>query len=270
LNKEKKLKIQQKLESITQKWWCFLFFILLQFLPSYTSIPTDPSQMGLVIGEALSNALVYNLQSIFFVFKIIPLVLILTIPFPKNKVTRVFSFYAAISYVLFATLQSIAVTESYGIVIVLTNFIMFLIVAIFWFWETLVQKNSFSSPTLTPLTLWVIPLAVLAFWYPLNTATMMPDFNPIGIIANEAGLAFCMMTPVYLAILIIYYPNVNIATLRITSIVGVIIGFYNFLLNFMWYYESLFWNGIFHIPLIMISIYAAILSYGKARNEYDQ
>ena len=90
---------------------------------------------------------------------------------------------------------------------------------------------------------------------------MLPDFNPIWIIANEAGLAFCMMTPVYLAILIIYYPDVNIATLRITSIVGVIIGFYNFLLNFIWYYESLFWNGVFHIPLIVISIYALILSY---------
>jgi hypothetical protein len=232
-------------------------------MPSYTSIPIDMSQMGLVIGEALSNALVYNLQSIFFIFKIIPLVLILSIPFLKQRISQIFSFYAAVSYVLFATLQSIAFTETYGLVIVLTNFIMFILVATFWFWETLVQMNDFSTPTLTPQTLWVIPFAALAFWYPLTTITMMPNLNPIGIIANEAGLAFCMMTPVYLAILIVYYPNVNIVTLRITSIVGVIIGFYNFLLNFIWYYDSLFWNGVFHIPLIVISIYALILSYWK-------
>ena len=261
MNKDRIMRIQEKLEHITRKWWFFLLFILLQFMPSYTSIPIDMSQMGLVIGEALSNALVYNLQSIFFIFKIIPLVLILAIPFLKQRISPIFSFYAAISYVLFATLQSIAFTETYGLVIVLTNFIMFILVGIFWFWEILVQNNEFSSPTLSPSTVWAIPLAALAFWYPLNTTTMLPDFNPIWIITNEAGLAFCMMTPVYLAILIIYYPNVNIATLRITSIVGVIIGFYNFLLNFIWYYESLFWNGVFHIPLIVISIYALILSY---------
>ena len=266
MNEEKKRRMQEKLESVTRKWWFFLLFILLQFIPSYTSIPIDPSQIGLVIGEALSNALIYNFQSIFFLFKIIPLVLILSIPYLKNKVSRVFSFYVAISYVLFATLQSIAVTETYGLVILSANLIMFLFVAILWFWEALAMKNDLSTPRLTPSTLWVIPLAILAFWYPINTTTMMPDLNPLGIIANEAGLTFCMMTPVYLAALIIYYPNINLATLRVTSIVGVIIGFYNILVNFVWYYELMFWNGILHIPLIVLSVYALILSFRKMGN----
>lgn len=263
-NEAKRERIQETLEIVTRKWWFLLLLILLQFLPSYTSIPVDPSQVGLVIGEALSNALTYDLQSVYFLFKVIPLALILAIPFLKNRVSRIISFYAAISNILFGTLQSIALTETYGLVILLTNVIMFLLVAVFWFWETIIAKNDFTTPNLTPSTLWVIPLAFIAFWYPLNTVTMMPDFNPLGIIANEAGLTYCMMTPVYLAILIIHYPNINMATFRITSIVGVIIGFYNFLVNFVWYFELLFWNGLFHLPLIALSIYGLILSFRRA------
>ncbi len=190
----------------------------------------------------------------------------LTIPILKNRVSKVFSLYVAVSYVLFATLQSIAFTETFGLVIVLTNLIMFILIAVFWFWESLAMKNDFSTPVLTPSTLWVIPFTFLAFWYPLNTTTMIPDLNPLGIVANEAGLTFCMMTPVYLAILIIYFPNVNIATLRVTSIIGLIIGFYNFLLNFVWYSELLFWNGVFHIPLIILAIFAFTISYRKVNN----
>lgn len=252
-----------KMESITRKWWFFLLLILLQFIPPYTSVQIDPSQIGLVIGEALSNAILYDFQLVYPLFKIIPILLILAIPLFRNRVSRIFSFYVAISYVLFAILQSIAITEDYGLLIVTTNLVMFFFVASTWFWEALVQKNSFLAPRLTPSTIWVIPLAILAFWYPLNGNTMMPEFNPITIITNAAGLTFCMMTPVYLSILIIYYPDVNIATLRATSVIGIIIGFYNFLLNFVWYYELLFWNGVLHIPLIVLSIYAFILSFRK-------
>ena len=78
---------------------------------------------------------------------------------------------------------------------------------------------------------------------------MMPDFNPIHLLANVAGLAFCLMTPVYLAILILYYPKVNIATLRVTSLVGAIIGFYNMLTNFIMFPTLLWWNGVLHVPL---------------------
>ena len=269
MNEAQKRRIQIKLESITRRWWFFLLLILLQFIPSYTSVPIDPSQIGLVIGEALSNALIYNFQSIFFVFKIIPLVLILAIPFLKNSVTRVFSFYVGISYILFAFLQSIGVSETFGLVIVITNLTMFLLVAVFWFWEGIAIENDFSTPRLTPLKLWVIPFAIVAFWYPINTTAMMPDLNPLGLIANEAGLTFCMMTPVYLAILIIFYPNVNLATFRVTSIIGLIIGFYNFLVNFVWYYDTMFWNGVFHIPLIVLSIYALILAYREKPLDFN-
>ena len=144
---------------------------------------------------------------------------------------------------------------------------MFLLVALFWIWEAAIQKNDFSSPTKLSKMYWIIPLAFIAFWYPINLETMGPDFNILYILTNEAGLTFCMMTPVYISLLILYYPRINIVTLRITSLVGVIIGFYNILTNFIMFPGLLWWNGILHLPLISISVYGLIISLKKRMKE---
>lgn len=225
---------QRRLESITRKWWFFLLFILMNcFLPPYVSKGFEWSEIGIITGTILSNSLVNSYTALYPIFKIIPVMLAASIIFLRNRVTRLFSLYAAITYVLFAFLQSIAVTEEYGLGIITVNVVMFGIVAAFWFWGALAKRNDFTPQKWSACKYWVIPLAVLAFWYPLNPDTMMPDFNLIYLLANVAGLAFCLMTPVYLAILTLFYPNVNIATLRVTSLVGVIIGFYNTLTNFI-------------------------------------
>lgn len=267
MSKESIEKIQRKLELITRKWWFFLIFILIQFIiPPYASKGYEWAEMGTVTGEILSHALVFNYPVLYPIFKIIPIILVISIWFFGNRVTRLYSIYVAITYTLLAFLQSIAVTEKYGLGIVTINLIMFLIVAAFWFWEAVAKKNDFT-PQKRPLwKYWVAPLAFLAFWFPVNS-NMMPDFNPIYLLTNVAGLTFCMMTPVYLAILTLYYPEVNIATLRVTSLVGIIIGFYNMMTNFLIDPGRLWWNGVLHIPLVVISIYALVLSLKGKKSE---
>jgi hypothetical protein len=256
--------VQSRLESITRKWWFFLLFILMNiFLPPYASKGFEWSEIGIITGTILSNALVYAYASLYPIFKIIPIVFVISVITLGNRVTRLFNTYVAITYVLFAFLQSIAITEEYGLGIITVNVVMFGTVAAFWFWEALAKENDFTPQKLSAWKYWVIPLAVLAFWYPLNPDTMMPDFNSIYLLSNVAGLAFCLMTPVYLSLLTFYYPKVNMATLRVTSLVGVIIGFYNILTNFIMYPSVLWWNGVLHIPLITISIYALALSLRK-------
>jgi hypothetical protein len=136
---------------------------------------------------------------------------------------------------------------------------MLLVVAAFWFWDVFAQKNDLMLVEKPSWKYWVVPLAALAFWYPLNPQTFMPDFNSLYFLTNGAGLTFCMMTPVYLAILILHHPRVNMATLRVTGLAGVIIASYNVILNFLMYPELLWWNGVLHIPLLMISGYALSL-----------
>ena len=253
MNARKIEKVQEKLEAATWRWWFYLIFVLIQFIPSFAAKGFDPREMGEVISTILQNAIISSVEIVYPLFKIIPILLVILIVLRKKGVARWFNFYVGISYVLFAILQHVAITEEYGFSIVISNLVMLLIVATFWFWDVFAQKNSFMLVKQPLWKYWVIPLAFIAFWYPLNQDTFMPDFNPVYLFNNAAGLTFCMMTPVYLAILLLHYPQINIATLRVTGLAGIIIASYNLLLNFFMYPDTLWWNGVLHIPLLMIS-----------------
>jgi len=260
---------QGKLERITRRWWFFLAFVLLQFVvPPYASKGYKfPEEWGNVIKHALSNPIVYSYSGLYPIFKVIPIILLIGIIVFRNKVARLFSIYVSISYVLFAFGQSIGVTEKYGVAICPINVIMFLIVAALWVWEACVVKNDFTPRKQPIWKYWVVPLALLAFWYPIDLQTGRPDLNPVYVFTNIAGVTFCMMTPVYVGLLTLYWPRVNVATLRVTSLVGLIIGLYNMNLNFIMRPSTLWWNGVLHIPLLVISLYGLIISLKRPQAE---
>jgi len=251
---------QGKLERITRRWWFFGLFVLMQFtIPPYASKGYNfPQDWGNVIFHVLSNAIVHQYSELYRIFKIIPIILLVGLIVFRNKVARLFAIYVGITYALFAIGQSIAITEQYGVSICTINVVMFLIVAAFWAWEAVVLQNDYTLRKLPVWRYWVVPLAVLAFCYPANKGR--PDFNPVYLFTNGSGLAFCLMTPVYLALLSLYWPRVNIATMRVTSLVGLIIGLYNLYANFGINPARRWWNGVLHIPLLSISIYGLILS----------
>ena len=267
MRKENFEKIQEKLELVTRKWWFLLFFILFgTIVPPFVTKGFDPSKIGEIIPYLLSHALIKLCPlPLYIFFKIVPIVLIFILILYGNKISRVFSLYVGVTYLLFAVLQGIAITDKYGFGIVTGNFILMLIVAFFWFWEVFANKNNLTSQKLPIIRYWVVPLAFLAFWYPLNLESMKPDFNLAYLFTNPAGLAFCNMTPVYLGILTLYYPKVNIATFRVTSLLGILIGFWNMVVNFLIKPDILWWNGILHFPLVFISMYALILSFRKTQ-----
>jgi hypothetical protein len=257
-------RVQARLERITRRWWFFLLLILLQVVPPYTARECDWSEIGAVTGEILSRSFVFStsaLRPVLPLFKVLPVLLIALVLRLGARAARVFSLYVALNYALVAFLQSIAVTERYGLGVITINLIMFLLVALFWLWEAIARENDLA-PQQRPLwKYWVVPLAAIAFWYPLDPETMMPDFNLAYLLTGVAGLTFCMMTPVYLALLTLYHPRINRATLRVTALVGLIIGFYNMLVNFGFAPETMWWNGVLHIPLVILSLYALILSF---------
>ncbi|NLJ25065.1 MAG: hypothetical protein GX354_06540 [Firmicutes bacterium] len=262
MNKARQVRIQAGLGRLTHRWWFFLAVLLVQFIPPYTSQRYNPIDTGAVIQLILGQALVYSWESWYPLFKIIPLILIIGIILYGNMSSRIFSLYAGITYLLFAFLQSITLTEEYGWGVIISNLLMFLFVALFWFWEAMAGENDFSRPGERSLgNYWALLPAFLAFWGPINMKTMVPDFNPAYILTSGSGLAFCMMTPVYLAVLLFFYPRVNIALMRVTALVGLIIGIYNALVNFIFVPDVLWWNGIIHLPLLFISLYALVLAY---------
>jgi len=141
----KKENIQDKLELIIGKWWFLLLFVLMQFfVPPYASRGFDWSEVGWITAEVLSNALVYDYPTVYPIFKIAPIVLVLSIVWVGSRASRVFSIYVGTNYVLFAFLQSIAVTGKYGLGIITLNLAMFTIVASCWFWEANIKKTDFT------------------------------------------------------------------------------------------------------------------------------
>jgi hypothetical protein len=264
---------QSKIERITRRWWFFGLFVLIQFLPPYASKGYKfPEEWGDVIMHALRYAFVYSYPRLFPIFKIIPIILIIGIIFFRNKFARIFNIYVAFSYVLFALGQSIAVTGRYGVAICTVNVVMFLVIAAFWAWESIVLQNDFKPAGIPLFRYWVVPLLLIAFWYPLDFLTARPDFNPVHLFTNVAGVTFCMMTPVYLGLLSLYWPRVNIPAMRVTSLVGLIIGLYNMYANFGIKPSILWLNGVLHIPLLVISLYGLILSLKlpQVKNQVDE
>jgi hypothetical protein len=261
---------QGKLERITRRWWFFGLFVLIQFFPPYASKGYNIEDWGKVIQHALGNAIVGQHPEIYPVFQVIAILALIGILIFRNKFARIFGIYVAISYVLFAIGQSIAITDKYGVLICTINFVMFLIVAGFWAWEAVVLKNDYTFRKLPIRRYWVVPLAILVFWYPASKGR--PDFNPLLLVTSGSGLAFCLMTPVYLALLSLYWPRVNMPVMRVTSIVGIIIGLYNLPHNFAVDPGRRWWNGVLHIPLLVISLYGLILSLKRpqVKNRSDE
>jgi len=186
-------------------------------------------------------------------FHISTIILVVCLLLLRDRMTRIFSAYVSANFFFIAFAQSIAVTEKYGLGILVGGVACFSTVGIFWVWETIAKKNNFTVQRIPLWKYWVVPLALLAFWTPAK-----PDFNPLYLLTSYYGLAFCLTTPVILAILSFYHPRVNISTLRVTSFMGTLLGILNISGIFMG--ADVWISGVLHVPLLAISVYCLILS----------
>ena len=254
---------QGKMDYYTRKWWFFLAILLLNIIPPITA-KNFSFNIGKIVYTILSNAIIYDISSIFYIFaKIIPIILILLIIFYNNKIRKFFSIWIGFSYIMFAIVQNIAITEEYGIGILTFNLITFTLIGLSWFWEARIGLNIYDiKQNIHKKSNWFfIFMAIFSFWGP--TQSQITNFNLVSIFTNSSGMAFCMMTPVYLTILILCYPKVNYTVFRLSGFIGLIIAFYNIIPVFSAFSQR-WWHGILHIPLLIISLYVLILSLKKS------
>lgn len=254
------------MDRVTKKWWLYLLLLLLFFVPTYASKSYDPRQSVDLIGQVLSDPLIYAFPVLMPVAKIGTVLLITGVFVYGNKMRRVFNVYVAVLYLALALFQTVAITETYGLVVISGNMALVLVVALAWVWEVVAEKNDFGARKRPLWRWWVAPLAAFSLLAPVEASTMSPDFSPIGMLTNEAGLTFCMMTPVILAVLTLFHPTLNLATLRITSFTGVLLGVVNMV---VWFAVETWgwWMGVLHIPLVVISIYAFVLDHLRVAGE---
>jgi hypothetical protein len=252
--------IQGLLERWTRKWWLYLLLFLLFFIPSFAERGIDPQDSIDLIGQVLSNPLIYAYPLLMPIAKAIPVVLIGGLLVFGNRMRRAFNLYVALLYLALAIFQTTAVTEQYGWAVITGNLALVLVVAFAWMWEVVVEKNDLSPRRRRWWQWWVVPVAAVALLAPVDASTMTADFDPLRMLSNEAGLTCCMMTPVILAVLTLFYPTVNAVALRMSSFMGLLLGAVNMIVWFVvepWGW----WMGIMHIPLLVMSTYGFVLGH---------
>jgi len=245
------------LRKLTSKWWFYLLlFVIPLFVPPYTSKPMAYEQVGELMGIVVREALKpYDwLASVFHLATIVLVILLWKF---NTKVSKYFHTYLAVNFVFMALAQNITFNEKFGFVIIFNNLLHILLIGILWVPAIFQRENEFASVKLEKWRFWAVPLAILAFWAPMD-GLGQPDFNPILLLTSEYGLAFCFTAPVMIFVLTLYYPDIYKPAYRFLCIVGAYLGLLN-LNGPLIIPRYPFWVAILHIPLFTISIYGLAL-----------
>jgi hypothetical protein len=253
------------LHFVRNKWFP-LFVLLLLLVPPYASKGYPLSEVLQLNAFILTHSIKHGFVPIYPVFITIALMILASIIIYKRAVSCLFAIYAGLSYILFAVVQNVSITEEYGVAICLSNVALFLVVSASWFYEVKARENDFTARD-QPKWRWLFFLiALLAIWFPVDRRTMETDFNPLYLLSSGSGLIFCMMTTVYLSVLLYFFPRINLCTLCLTSLVGLLIGLGNLWLEFI-YHSELWWVGVLHLPLVVMSNCGLRLCYHEKKSD---
>ena len=248
----------ERLKRISTRWWFFALLLLAQtVLMPFATRNLAPQDIGRIIPATLANAPQTHLGDLNILFQGVSLLLLVLLLVFRNRVRTLFNAYVALSYLAFAFIQNMAVTERYGFSVVTVNLAMFLFVAYVWIREALRPQGGYSFGNLRWKYAWMVVLALFAYWCPF-TLRGEADLNPLHFFTHNTATAFCLTTPLFLTVLTLNLPDVNVVTYRITAVVGFIIGCYN-MANF--FSPGTVWLGFVHLPLLLVSLYCAIISY---------
>jgi len=216
--------------------------------------------MGVVVRESLEP---YGWLAP--VFHVATMVLVVLLWWFNGKMSKYFYAYLAVSYVFMALAQNITFNEEFGFVTIFSNLLQILLVGVLWAQAVFAAQNDLSLVKLERWRFWALPLAVLAFWAPMN-AIGEPDLNPLLLLTSAYGLAFCFTTPVIVFILTLYHPNVYKPAYRFLCILGAYLGVLNMGGPLMIPGYPL-WVAFLHIPLLSISIYGLALERIKVAKQ---
>ena len=248
----------EKLKRISTRWWFFALLLLAQtLLMPFASRNFAPQDIGRISPATLAGAPQMQLGDWNILFQSVSLLFLFLLLVFRNRVRTLFNAYVAVSYLAFAFIQNVAFTEQYGFSVVTVNLVMFLFVAYVWIREALRPQGSYDFGNFRWKYAWMIALALFAYWCPF-TLRGEADLNPLHFFTHNTATAFCLTTPLFLTVLTLNLPQVNVVTYRITALVGFIIGCYNM---GSFFNPGTVWLGFVHLPLLLISLYCAVLSY---------
>jgi hypothetical protein len=236
--------------------------VIINAIPPYAQEPFAPQDTQ----DVILNLLMVSIEPykhLAPVFHIATLFIVLLIAAFRERMGPVLSAYMGLNYFVIALVQTMGTTERYGFVIHSGALITCVLLGIAWLVVAARGELETSYRNAPRLRYALLPLAVLAFWSPYD-AQVKPYFNPLLLLTSpDYGLTFCFTTPVFLFLLVLFYPRANKFAFTITAFNGFLYGLFNMTHFFN---PQLRWMGVLHLPLLIISLYALMLPLVSKRS----
>lgn len=240
---------------ITHHWWFRALLLALFMLPAITEVPYNPANTTAVIQAVLAEPYVVAAPGLLPLAKILLFGFVALPLLGAPRAGRILLGYYAVILVMVSVLQNMAQTKLWGFVWLLGNTVVQLVV-VFWCVLDVVQHRT-RLAALQPGRLWLLVPMLLALLMPYA----VQDGNAVAAwdtaFVNEAGVTYCMITPVVLGTLLMFPSTVDPRTLTVTSFVGLIFGLVNLVVWFGLAPQS-WWMGILHMPLVVTATFGLV------------
>lgn len=251
--------------------WFKILLTILVFIPSIAENAYDPADSTNVIAEVLAHPLAAMVPALLPAAKILLLAAVLIAFLNRKSAGRFFMTYYAFILLVVGFLQNMAYTESYGFVWLMGNTLVQLAVAAYCIYDAVKEKTFFTVQDINRKRLWVLIPMLLAFLMPYSVSTdglVQPAFS-LNILLNEAGVTYCMITPVLLGVMIIFSKGMHKPLMSVAAYVGLIFGLLNMMTWFGMQSQN-WWMGVLHLPLLILSFYALVLSRMSRKADVPQ
>jgi hypothetical protein len=258
-----KATLYDSLETLTGKWWFYGLLFLASFIPPWSSHKVHSFSELKQLVEYIAEFLIAKklvLVPYMPYFHLAMLLLFGALFIWKNRFGKAFSIITGLHFLVILYMQTGAITDKYGLVFYPNAFIMMFAIALGWIWESSIRKIDFRFKTLQPRHYLLVAAAIFSFWNPDRAG----DYRLVLFMTSTSPIAFCMITTIYLAMLSILYPRVNLPLFRISSFISILIGIVTLVMGF--FMEPLergrYWS-LLHTPMVAVAVYSFVLSLRK-------
>jgi hypothetical protein len=207
----------------------YIAFFVISILPLYTEKPYAPQETQDVIIRLLM-VVTTPYKAYAPIFHVLSILIVALIAWQPAKMGRVLAVYMGLNYLIIALVQTMGRTAQYGFILHTGGMVLYGVLGVVWLIVAFRNELQISFRSLSWQQLLFLPLVLLAFWAPYVASGngVRPDFNPLLLLVSpDYGLTFCFTTPIFLFLLIMAYPQVNLLAYRITAFNGLLYGVVN-------------------------------------------
>ena len=252
-----------------RKWFyplVYFLLIVIAFLPLYTERPYDSRETQRVILEILMVA-TQPYAAWGWVFHVGTLAVIGLALWKPALGGRAITAYFGLNYLVIAAVQTHGVTASYGFAVHTGALVADVLLGLLWLWVAWKGRLRMDWQAIPRWRWLLLPLALLAFWSPVKLVggRVVFDFNPLLLLTSpDYGLAYCLLTPVLLFLLILAWPQVDGFAFRVTAFNALLYGLFN---QAAWANPDMVVMGVMHLPLLILGLLALLLPRFAGRRE---